>query len=246
MKMSTEQAWFASWFDTNYYHILYKNRDDNEASYFIENLFNRLNLSNEYVLDLACGKGRHSIFMNSLGLNVLGVDLSENSISLASSFSNDKLEFKVHDMRNVIENNSFDVVFNLFTSFGYFDSDADNHSVLKSVYMMLNHNGKLVIDFMNAHKVINNLVKEETKLLDEIQFDITRNYDGKFITKNISISDKGDKFAYQEKVRAFFKEDFYQLLNENGFTVESVFGDFSLNDFEKETSDRLILIASKK
>lgn len=244
--MSTEQAWFASWFDTNYYHILYKNRDDSEASYFIENLFHKLNLSNETVLDLACGKGRHSIFLNSLGLNVLGVDLSENSISLASSSSNQNLAFKVHDMREVIENKSFDVVFNLFTSFGYFDNDDDNHSVLKSVHTMLNSKGKLVIDFMNAHKVIHNLVKSETKTLEGIQFDIKRNYDGKFITKDILVLDQGKSLSYQEKVRAFLKEDFFDLLTQNGFVVNEVFGDFSLANFDETTSDRLILVASKK
>ena len=244
--MNKEQDWFVSWFDTNYYHILYKNRDDNEAAFFIENLFNKLNLSDETVLDLACGKGRHSVFLNSLGLNVLGVDLSENSISIASTSANNSLEFKVHDMRNVIENKSFDVVFNLFTSFGYFDDDTDNHAVLKSVNKMLNENGKLVIDFMNAHKVIKNLVNSEVKNIEGIHFDIKRNYDGKFITKDICISELNNKHTYQEKVRAFFKEDFIELLNRNGFVVENIFGDFALNDFDKESSDRLILIASKK
>jgi len=244
--MNTEQAWFASWFDTNYYHILYKNRDESEASYFIKNLYKKLKLSNETILDLACGKGRHSVFLNSLGLKVLGVDLSENSISIASTSANNSLEFKVHDMRNMIENTYFDVVFNLFTSFGYFDNDDDNHAVLKSVYRMLNSKGKLVIDFMNASKVIQNLVLSETKTLEGIQFDIKRNYDGKFITKDILVLDQGKSFAYQEKVRAFFKEDFFDLLSTNGFIVDDVYGDFSLNNFSKETSDRLIIVASKK
>lgn len=244
--MNTEQAWFASWFDTNYYHILYKNRDDSEASYFIENLFHKLKLSNETVLDLACGKGRHSIFLNSLGLNVLGVDLSENSISLASTSSKVNLDFKVHDMREVIEDKTFDVVFNLFTSFGYFDNDEDNQAVLKSVHQMLHPNGRLVIDFMNAHKVVNSLVKTETKTIDGIQFDIKRNYDGKFITKDILVIDQDKNFDYQEKVRAFLKEDFIDLLHQNGFIINEVFGDFSLNNFDQNTSDRLIIVASKK
>jgi 2-polyprenyl-3-methyl-5-hydroxy-6-metoxy-1,4-benzoquinol methylase len=244
--MSTEQAWFASWFDTNYYHILYKNRDDSEASYFIENLFHKLKLSNETVLDLACGKGRHSIFLNSLGLNVLGVDLSENSISLASTSLKVNLDFKVHDMREVIKDKTFDVVFNLFTSFGYFDNDEDNHAVLKSVHQMLHPNGRLVIDFMNAHKVVNSLVKTETKTIDGIQFDIKRNYDGKFITKDILVIDQDKTFDYQEKVRAFFKDDFIDLLHQNGFVIKEVYGDFSLNNFDQNTSDRLIIVASKK
>jgi SAM-dependent methyltransferase len=244
--MKTEQAWFASWFDTNYYHILYKNRDDNEASYFIENLFNKLKLTNENVLDLACGKGRHSIFLNSLGLNVLGVDLSENSISLASKYSNDTLSFAVHDMRKVIDNKNFDVVFNLFTSFGYFDDDSDNHLVLSSVHKMLNPNGVLVIDFMNAKKVISQLVNSEEKVIEDIRFDISRNFDGKFITKNIDIIDNQNSFSFQEKVRAFFKDDFMNMLIKNGFNIEHIFGDFSLNNFDEQSSDRLIIVAKKQ
>lgn len=243
--MNKEQDWFVSWFDTNYYHILYKNRDDNEAAFFIENLFNKLKLSNETVLDLACGKGRHSVFLNSLGLNVLGVDLSENSISIASSSSNNSLEFKVHDMRNVIENKSFDVVFNLFTSFGYFEIEEDNFKVLRSIYEMLHTNGLLVVDFMNVRKTLNSLVKEEVKVEDNIEFKLKREFDGKFINKNISFTDQGQVYNFQESVRGFTFDDFHNMLNETNFKIEKVFGDFQLNTFNAATSDRLIIIARK-
>ncbi|MFN5878833.1 MAG: SAM-dependent methyltransferase, partial [Flavobacteriales bacterium] len=70
----SSKEWFADWFDTPYYHILYKNRNDEEAAHFIENLieFIQLDLGSR-VLDLACGKGRHSVTLNKLGYNVLGV-----------------------------------------------------------------------------------------------------------------------------------------------------------------------------
>ncbi|MFN3940966.1 MAG: YkgJ family cysteine cluster protein, partial [Chitinophagales bacterium] len=77
------------------------------------------------ILDLACGKGRHSIYLNQLGYDVTGADLSENSIKEASKFANEKLHFKVHDMRIPFEE-KYDAIFNLFTSFGYFENDADN------------------------------------------------------------------------------------------------------------------------
>ena len=78
---SNSESWFTSWFDTPYYHILYKDRDDKEAQIFMDNIVHYLNLPEEAkILDLACGKGRHSIYLNKLGYNVTGVDLSENSI----------------------------------------------------------------------------------------------------------------------------------------------------------------------
>ena len=80
-KSPKEDNWFASWFDTEYYHILYKDRDYNEAQLFMDNLTQYLNLPEDAkILDLACGKGRHSVFLNELGYQVSGVDLSENSI----------------------------------------------------------------------------------------------------------------------------------------------------------------------
>ena len=95
--------WFDSWFDTKYYHILYKNRDYSEAENFITNLTTDLEINtNKSILDLACGKGRHSIFLNKLGYTTTGVDLSKASIEHASQFTNNTLDFFVHDMREQI------------------------------------------------------------------------------------------------------------------------------------------------
>jgi 2-polyprenyl-3-methyl-5-hydroxy-6-metoxy-1,4-benzoquinol methylase len=97
-------------------------------------------------LDLACGKGRHARTLHALGLNVLGTDLSPQSIAFANESTVDGLRFQVHDMREPLHNESFDAVFNLFTSFGYFDSTAENQRVIDAVACMLNPNGFLIID----------------------------------------------------------------------------------------------------
>ena len=98
--MTKNKDWFESWFDTSYYHILYSHRDYTEAKGFMQNLVKFLNLkADDLLLDLGCGKGRHSIFLNSLGYNIIGADLSKNSISEAKKFENDRLLFIVHDMR---------------------------------------------------------------------------------------------------------------------------------------------------
>ncbi|PWH81563.1 class I SAM-dependent methyltransferase [Brumimicrobium oceani] len=239
--------WFETWFDTRYYHILYQNRDFSEAERFINNLLDDLDLSKSAnCLDLACGKGRHSVFINKKGFKVTGVDLSQNSISEAKPFENDSLSFDTHDMREVYKENTFDVVFNLFTSFGYFDDYEDNAKVLNSVHKMLVADGLLVIDFMNADFVLDNLVKKEVKTLDNIDFRITKSYDGRHIFKDINFSDEGKEYHFQEKVQAIKKDEFEMLLKESGFEIEKIYGDFSLSPFSKEKSDRLIIIAKKK
>src|SRR5690606_25453183 len=115
----------------------------------------------DLIVDLACGKGRHSITLNKLGFNVLGVDLSANSIKEASNFQNDRLHFLVHDMRMTIPEVKAQAIFNLFTSFGYFDSMEENEKVLRAVHSNLKDNGILVIDFLNAVKTVNELILNE-------------------------------------------------------------------------------------
>ena len=132
--------------------------DYTEAQLFMDNITSYLNLPEDAkILDLACGKGRHSMYLNKLGFDVTGADLSENSIKEAAESANETLHFTVHDMREPFEE-KFDAIFNLFTSFGYFDNDADNLKTLIAIRESLTEYGFAVIDFMNADQVIKNLV----------------------------------------------------------------------------------------
>lgn len=238
--------WFASWFDTKYYHTLYQHRDEKEAKTFIGKLIENLQIpKGKKVLDLACGKGRHSITLNELGYDVTGADLSSNSIAIASKSSKSGLNFIVHDMREPIKKTSFSAVFNLFTSFGYFDKESDNLKVLESVHEMLEEKGFLVIDFMNISHAINKLISEDIKTLDGIEFKISKQYDGKHIYKEIKFEDNGEKFHFTEKVQALTLDVFENLLSQTGFKILRTFGDIDLNPFDKINSDRLIIIAQK-
>ena len=183
--------------------------------------------------------------MNSFSLDVLGVDLSENSILKARKETTATLRFDTHDMRKVIPNFKFDAVFNLFTSFGYFDSHEENQKVCSSVSDMLNSKGKFIIDFMNAEKVIRNLVLSEEKKIDGITFKLERRFDGKHIFKEIHFSDKGQNYHFTERVQALNLQDFQALLSAN-FRIIETFGSFDLAPFSAANSDRLIIIAELK
>jgi len=236
------ENWFTSWFDTPYYHILYKDRNYREAQIFMDNLTHYLNLPEKAkVLDLACGKGRHSIYLNQLGFNVLGADLSENSIAEANKNSNETLHFKVHDMREPFEE-KFDAIFNLFTSFGYFESDDDNLTTLKAIKESLSEYGFAVIDFMNVAQVIETLVPEEVKTVDGIDFKIKRYVKDGHIFKEIDFEDQGRKYHFTEKVKALTLNDFQQLMDEAGIFLLDIFGDYKLKKFHKTESERLIMI----
>ncbi len=234
--------WFASWFDTPYYHTLYKNRNDVEAQGFMDALTNYLNLSDTCeIMDLACGKGRHSIYLNSIGYRVTGVDLSPQSIAYAKQFENERLTFEVHDM-SLPFNKTFNAVFNLFTSFGYFENDIDNLNTIKAIKANLSQNGVGVIDFMNIDNVITNLVPENSKTVDGITFNLKRYIDKGYLVKDISFTAEGKNHNYQERVKAITIDDFKTLFKKAGVTLIDVFGDYQLSTFNKQTSKRLVLI----
>tara|TARA_B110000046_G_C13026511_1_gene414455 strand:- start:19412 stop:20152 length:741 start_codon:yes stop_codon:yes gene_type:complete len=234
--------WFQSWFDTSYYHILYKHRDYKEAEAFIKNIVTYLNLNKaDSILDLACGKGRHSIFLNSLGYDVTGLDLSKNSIEHAKTNESESLHFEVHDMRDVYET-QFEIVLNLFTSFGYFQDEMDNFKVIQTIKSSLKQNGIGVIDYMNSPLVIDNLIAHNSYESDGIKFELKRNYKDGFITKNIEVNDDWNSFHFEEKVRAFTFQDFETMLSNAGLHLLDCFGSYKLEPFNNKTSERLILI----
>lgn len=236
------QQWFASWFDTTFYHILYKDRDHTEAQVFMDNLTEYLNLpEGGKILDLACGKGRHSVYLNSLGYDVTGVDLSENSIAFAKQFENDSLHFEVHDMCQPYRT-QFDAVFNLFTSFGYFENEDDNLRTIKAIKSNLNDHGFAVIDFMNSNYVIDHLVDDDVKTVEGIDFHQKRQVIDGYIIKDISFTHNGEDFKFQERVRAFSLEDFQALFEKAGVYLLDVFGDYKLRRFDSKTSERLVMI----
>ena len=239
-------SWFVHWFDSPYYHTLYKNRDEKEAQAFIDNLVQHLQITKgSKLIDIACGKGRHATYFNSLGLDVVGVDLSPNSIASATKNANATLQFSVHDMREVYQENSFDVVTNLFTSFGYFEENTDEQKAINAMASNLKSEGVLIIDFMNVKKVISNLVASEQKTIDDITFDIRRKMENKHIIKDIHIIEGTIQEHFQEKVKALTLADFSNFISSANLRIIDIFGNYKLEDFNASNSDRLIIIAKK-
>ena len=235
-------TWYASWFDTPYYHLLYKERNQSEAQMFMDNLTNYLNIpEGSSILDLACGKGRHSRYLNSIGYKVTGVDLSINSIAFAKKFENEMLHFDVHNMCKPY-NEKFDAIFNLFTSFGYFNKEENNLETIKAIKSDLNETGFGVIDFMNSQHVIESLVPEDEKTVDGITFNLKRYVQDGYIIKDIKFEADGTEFSFQERVRAFTLKDFETIFDQAGVHLLDVFGDYKLNRFDANNSERLIMI----
>ncbi|TAG53426.1 MAG: class I SAM-dependent methyltransferase [Cytophagales bacterium] len=239
-------SWFSSWFDSPFYHVLYKNRNDIEAHFFIDNLISYLNpIQNSLFLDLACGKGRHSIYLNSKGINTDGCDLSPKSITFAKKSENKSLHFFEHDMRENLDKNNYNYILNLFTSFGYFEDSNDNLKMLNSVFEGLESNGIFVLDFFNSYHVVKNLVSYETKNIDNIDFKISKKIVDNFICKNINFDFDNISYQFTEKVEALTINDFEVMFKKTGFKIIDTFGSYSLENYDSEHSNRLIIIAQK-
>lgn len=242
-------SWYKSWFDTNYYHLLYKHRSPAEAQFFIQKLLPTLNLKQQAkILDIACGKGRHAKAMAEMHYQVEGIDLSKNAIEEAKKFENDYLHFAVHDMRNQYKENYFDAAFNLFTSFGYFDTTRDNERTALAMTNNLIQGGLLIIDFINTQKAKNALQDEikEEKNIDSIQFSIVKNYEQKYFIKRIEVQDGEQIINFEEKIQALVLEDFLNLFQPLGMQLQKTYGSYQLDDFDILHSDRLIMQFQKQ
>jgi len=245
-----DQKWFESWFDTEYYHVLYKHRNHQEAEQFIHTLVKYLNLNpGSNVFDLACGKGRHSIELHSHGLNVLGLDLSSASIAHAQQFGRIGLQFQVHDMRLAFGEDRFDAGFNLFTSFGYFGNKEEDILALSNAYKSLHTGGYFVQDYINAEPILDLLPQkgEKKELLDgrEIQFSWEKHLESRTIVKDIQVNDSTNHFQFQERVQVYSLSELIELHEAAGFQVLQVFGDYQLSDYDAQMSPRIVLISKK-
>jgi SAM-dependent methyltransferase len=240
------QYWFKDWFNSDYYHLLYSDRDGEEAERFLDRFFHHWPVpDHSAVLDLGCGKGRHALYLSKRNLRVTGIDLSEESIKYAEDFSSPHLSFFVHDMRLPFRENHFDWVFNLFTSFGYFDSDEEHVQTLQNINLNLKEGGVLLLDYLNSEKTILALKPFNTIKKGDVEFLLSRNFDKGVIYKRIDIHTPEATLFYVEKVRAFTLEDFQKMFEKAGMEIVKYYGDYHFRPYDPLDSDRLIMIVKK-
>ncbi|MEO7523143.1 MAG: class I SAM-dependent methyltransferase [Ferruginibacter sp.] len=242
------QTWFKDWFNTAYYHQLYFKRDDKEAAAFIDKLIDHLKPKQDsFMLDVACGKGRHSIQLAGKNHDVTGIDLSEDSILEALKYETDKLHFYQHDMRLPFWINYFDYAFNFFTSFGYFKTQREHDNAIRTIAQSLKPNAVFVMDYLNAHYAEDNMVHQSEKEIEGVNYLITKWYDETHFYKKIMIEDEAlqEPLIFTEKVAKFSLGDFTDMFAYQGLQIKEVFGDYNFNNYSTKSSPRLIMIAEK-
>ncbi len=237
--------WFEQWFGEEYLH-LYPHRDDEDAVRAISLVATLAPLGGTRVLDLACGSGRHAAHLAANGAMVVGFDLSMPLLSRAKHRDSPTQNLVRGDMRLLpFRDASFDLVLNLFTSFGYFADDRQHLAVIAGAAQTLVPRGKFILDYLNANLIRTALVPLEERNAGSRRFVIKRRLieDGRYVVKEIHLTDDGRSFV--ERVRLFSVDELTTMIEHAGLTVTQRFGDYDGKPLAAGTP-RVILVAERQ
>lgn len=248
-QLAPPTEWYENWFNSHYYHLLYFQRDEQEAARFIDALVHKLQPpAGSRMLDVACGKGRHSKQLASKGYFVTGIDISEASIAAANESASEQLEFFVHDMRLPFRMNYYDYAFNFFTSFGYFRTRREHDNTIRTIAQAIKPGGIFVIDYLNPHYVEQHLVYQSELQVAGINFQITRWLDETHFYKKIVVEDEKrqqEPIEFREKVAKFSLGDFNDMFAYNGLQLQDAYGSYLFEPYHVQHSPRMVLVARK-
>jgi SAM-dependent methyltransferase len=243
------EEWFRDWFNSEDYLEVYQHRDENDARKLLDLILKETNLSNNSViLDSACGAGRHIINLTADGFNCYGFDLSKTLLKKAVEEAKVKsvvLKIFCADIRKVCLKQKFDLIMNLFTSFGYFETDEENFRFCLSAFNMLKGNGIYILDYFNVEYLRKNLLSETIKEIGDKTIHESRSIENERVVKKIVIKSRVDLSSYMESVKLYSKDVLIKQLLKIGFELKSVFGDYDGAEFNEHSSPRLILFLKK-
>ncbi|MFV2103952.1 class I SAM-dependent methyltransferase [Micromonospora sp. LOL_024] len=97
------------------------------------------------VLDQCCGAGFFAAPLARRGCQVTGVDIHPELLARASG----EASYVCADVRDYAVPGAFDVVMNMYTSFGYCESHDDNLQILRNAYLSLVPGGQLIVDLLS-------------------------------------------------------------------------------------------------
>ncbi len=242
--------WFNDWFASDEYLNVYSHRNKEDADSLLKLILKNISIpKNASILDSACGNGRHSESLSKLGYNVFGFDLSKTLLHIAQKnrfTNNSSVKYFCSDIRNISIKKSFDVILNLFTSFGYFNSDDENFAIVDFASNNLKNGGYFVFDYLNPKYVEMNLVESSEKALGTKKIIEHREIKDGRVKKEILIID--DKFShrYFESVQLYSIQEILTMFKQFGFNPINKFGSYSGDVFDEENSERMIIIFKRK
>ncbi|MDW8467232.1 MAG: methyltransferase domain-containing protein [Chloroherpetonaceae bacterium] len=244
--------WFSAWFSSPIYLKLYEHRNFKEAEETVEMILRRTGLKETQpkpkVLDIACGAGRHAVAFAERGCDVVASDLSSFMLQEAKRVAEKhsvRLTFLQQDMRALTAEEEYDLVVQLFTSFGYFDNSEDDRRVVQNVRRALRQGGIYVLDFFNAEKVRQSYKPLTQRVVDGMLICEERKIVGDRIKKTVTVSENGNLKRFTESVRLYTATELAEMLTQAGFKVREILGNYDGSPFDAAQSPRAILFAEK-
>lgn len=218
----------------------------------VDKIIELLEMSTEdEILDLCCGIGRHSNEFARRGYKVTGVDRTKSYLEIAKGTAKNEglsTEFVLMDMREFVREKSFDVVLSMFTSFGYFDDDSQQMIVLDNVYKSLRPGGRLIIDVMGK-EILARIYKEADWSEGEYGIYLERRKPvddwGKFHNTWILITQDGTRHEWIVTHYIYSATELKSLLRSVGFVDVRAYGGLDGGVYDN-TARRLIVVGVKK
>jgi SAM-dependent methyltransferase len=185
-------------------------------------------------------------------LEITGMDLSDDYLEIANNNpSSSNVTFIKGDMREIPFSNHFDAIYNMFTSFGIFESDEENESVIQQVSKALKRNGLFLLDYENKFYFVSNDVLQKEKywqkvddnkyFLFENSFDVMKERE---IFKASLIENGEVKISSGYNIRLYNFPEISTMLKRNGFEILETWGDYQYNKYCAR-SKRLIILSKK-
>jgi len=242
--------WYEEWFGEDY-KLIYPHRNEEEAKEQVKFASQHISIpEGAKVLDLCCGCGRHAVELMRLGYDVIGLDLSEELLNMACARADEcemDVQFIQGDMREIPYENHFDLVVNFFTSFGYFQDDAENQKVLSAISKALKPGGKFLMDYINPDNVAKGLVEKDEKDIPNGTHVIQERWideSPRRVNKKITMIKDDEESIYRESVRMYSHEEMCEMIAAAGLELTHVYGDFTGSHYNKDSA-RMVLIGEK-
>jgi len=239
--------WYENWFG-NEYLTVYAHRDENEARQLLQLILTYINLDkNAKIIDLCCGQGRHAFLFAQEGFEVYGFDLSKTLLQVAK-YKNDQSNntfFIQADMRYIPAMHSFDLLLNLFTSFGYFETDIENKTVFQQFHQVLNTGGYFVFDYFHTPYILANLERYQSEQIGDLTIEQERFIKGSRVQKIIRLNRQGKQSTFYESVKMYKPDQILKMMEETSLSVRYIFGDYKGSPL-REDSERIIIIGQKE
>jgi SAM-dependent methyltransferase len=242
-----DKEWYKSWFGNDYLTV-YSHRDQNEARQVINLIRTHITIKDDFkILDLCCGPGRHALILAGLGYEVYGIDLSRTLLEIAKFHrgENQPAYFIQADMRQLPIRHNFDLLLNLFTSFGYFEADKENEGVFFQFHHVLKPGGYFIFDYFNRSHVVNHLIPYHQEQIEDVLIEQERFIKGERIQKVITLKREGNRTVFHESVKLYEPEQILCMMKKTNLHVLQVFGDYSGEPLTAE-SERFIVIGLRQ